>query len=349
MIKTGSNFCITGKWKPPTRSGQIERRQNVTEPPLFCEKIAAGWTNRVMPRFLSLVFGIRIVHVVDKTLISITKPKEKRDMNEQIESQAPKLLYDMINEAVDAISAANPDEPMTYSQIYDWVAEKYGPKNRNSMSCHIISESVNAPSRVHYGHKKPRIIDQPTPRDYLFSVGPGRVIKYDPEKHGVWSIRKDEETDRLLVEPVGIITGEPSQESTPSSAFALESHLRDYLARNLGSLLIDGKKLELVRTEYPTGVGPIDILAKDEEGNFYVFELKCSRGTDPALGQLLRYKGWLMANEAKDKKVFGIIVAEKIDRKLKYALNAVENVTLLEYEVNFQLKKPSEIEDDTQG
>ena len=108
--------------------------------------------------------------------------------------------------------------------------------------------------------------------------------------------------------------------------------------------MVGNKKLELLRTEYPTGVGPIDILAKDEQGNFYVFELKCSRGTDPALGQLLRYKGWLMVNEAKDKQVFGIIVAEKIDRKLKYALNAVQDVTLFEYEVNFQLKKPSEIE-----
>ena len=260
-------------------------------------------------------------------------------------NKLPKTLYHMINEAVDTISAANPDEPISYSQIYDWVAEKYGPKNRSSISCHIISESVNAPSRVHYRHKKPRIIDQPTQQDNLFSIGPGKVVKYDPDKHGIWSIRQDDESDKLFVERVDVVVEVDDKKSNaPSLAFALESHLRDYLAKNLGSLLIDNKKLELVRTEYPTGVGPIDILAKDEQGNFYAFELKCSRGTDPALGQLLRYKGWLMANEAKNKQVFGIIVAEKIDQKLKYALNAVANVTLLEYEVNFQLKKPSEIE-----
>jgi RecB family endonuclease NucS len=45
--------------------------------------------------------------------------------------------------------------------------------------------------------------------------------------------------------------------------------------------------------EYPTAVGPIDILAADDSGAFFVFELKRARSPDHAMGQLTRYMGWV--------------------------------------------------------
>jgi hypothetical protein len=92
--------------------------------------------------------------------------------------------------------------------------------------------------------------------------------------------------------------------------------------------------------EFPTDVSPIHILAVDEGGNLFVFELKLSRGPDKAMSQLLRYMGWVKKSLAGEKGASGIIVARTMDEKLRYAAFAVPNVRLLEYEVNFQLKPP---------
>ena len=89
--------------------------------------------------------------------------------------------------------------------------------------------------------------------------------------------------------------------------------------------------------EYPTEVGPIDILTTDEKGDFYVFETKLSRGVDKALGQLLRYMGWVKINIAKNKNVYGFIVANKMDEKIKYAVEMTPNVALCEYEMKFDI------------
>ena len=128
---------------------------------------------------------------------------------------------------------------------------------------------------------------------------------------------------------------------TPETLFALESQLRDFIAKNLHSVP-DCKNLKLYQNgvEFYAGVaGRIDILAVDEEGNFVVFELKLANSPDPAIGQLLRYMGWVRKNLANGKTVKGIIVAKKINEKLKYAIEAVTDVALFEYEISFKLER----------
>jgi endonuclease len=133
-------------------------------------------------------------------------------------------------------------------------------------------------------------------------------------------------------------------------SFSLEAHLRDFLVENLESLSINGKRLRLYVSpdgkkgvEYTTGVGRIDILAVDDEGAFYVFELKLATSPDYAVGQVARYMGWLMRNMAGSKQVFGVIVARKIDEKLRYAISVVPKVFLFEYAVKFQLSPAHEV------
>jgi hypothetical protein len=130
-----------------------------------------------------------------------------------------------------------------------------------------------------------------------------------------------------------------------SPYFSLEYQLRDFLADNLGAVEIDGRRLALYRdangegVEYPTSVGPIDILAIDNDGAFFVLELKRANSPDSALGQVTRYMGWVKQTIGKGKNVYGVIVARTISDKLKFARTVVPNVYLLEYQVSFTLKQ----------
>lgn len=140
-----------------------------------------------------------------------------------------------------------------------------------------------------------------------------------------------------------------SFDETP--AFALEAQLRDFIAGNLARIGVDSKRIVLFRdengregVEYPTPVGNIDILGIDDEGTLYVFELKLSRGQDRAVGQLARYMGWIKHHLASGKKVRGIVVASEIDDKTRYAASIIPDVVLLEYEVQFQLKRIADID-----
>jgi endonuclease len=178
----------------------------------------------------------------------------------------------------------------------------------------------------------------------------------DGLKRKGWTVNETDEEVRILRPEIAedattvSVLGESAEEETTLDPeeqfeFALESHLRDFIARNLATLPIRNRRLKLFMdssnrrgVEYPTDVGPIDILATDEQGNFFVFELKLSRGPDRAMGQLLRYMGWVKRALAGQHEVHGIIVAKSMDEKLRYASLPVPNVSLLEYEVNFQLR-----------
>jgi hypothetical protein len=134
-------------------------------------------------------------------------------------------------------------------------------------------------------------------------------------------------------------------EAEVPSSFALEAHLRDYLARNLNRIQVGNAPISLYKDstgrsgiEYPTAVGPIDILAVDTDGNFFVFELKVGRGPDRAMGQLTRYMGWVKLELANNKSVRGIVVANSIDPKLRYSAAVMPNTLLLEYELDFKIR-----------
>jgi len=124
--------------------------------------------------------------------------------------------------------------------------------------------------------------------------------------------------------------------------FPVETLLRDFLARNLQfieeglSLFRDASGREGI--EYPTDTGPIDLLAMDKNGDLIVFELKVSRGPDRALGQLMRYMGWVRSQLAGAKDVKGVIVAGKIDDGLKLAASENPKIKLLEYDLSFKVK-----------
>lgn len=211
-------------------------------------------------------------------------------------------------------AAVHFNREVTYSEIKQFVWTKYPDVNSSTLTCQIIVCSVNHPSRIHYPeNKKPRVCTGQY--DFLYHTGRGRITLYDGDRHGQWEIAETPDS-RLVVRLVheGFDeTGAVETGDAPSSIFALESHLRDYLAKNLPRIADFGIRLSVFKSddgrdgvEFQTDVGPIDLLTVTPAGDFYVFELKLGRGPDSALGQILRYMGWVAKHIAKDRKVYGV-------------------------------------------
>lgn len=120
-----------------------------------------------------------------------------------------------------------------------------------------------------------------------------------------------------------------------------EKTLEDNVEKNfddLGRRL--GRTLELVGRQYPTTVGPIDLLGRDKKtGQYVVVELKKGRSADKVFGQISRYMGWVKKNLANGENVAGAIVAAKIDDKLRSARDAhATDVQLVEFESKMSMK-----------
>lgn len=266
-------------------------------------------------------------------------------MNEEQESRPTN--WQLVKQAIEHFN-----REVSYGEIKSHIWKQYPETNTSSITCEIISCSVNHPSRIHYPpNKKARKANGQY--DFLFNTKRGHVTPYNPDIHGQWEIVEDLDGGFAIHqisegEELGVIDSEVEDEG--SGLFALEAHLRDYLARNLGSLTEIHPTLRLYESEdgrsaveFQTDVGPIDVLAVDGEGNFYVLELKLKRGPDSALGQILRYMGWVTKHLANGKQVRGVIIAADMGDKLRYAVSCVPSVKLFSYKLKFQVQSVPEI------
>ncbi|HVN52528.1 MAG TPA: endonuclease NucS [Acidimicrobiales bacterium] len=87
----------------------------------------------------------------------------------------------------------------------------------------------------------------------------------------------------------------------------VEAHLQELLAAN-PSAIADG--FTLVRREYPTDIGPVDLLCRDAEGRAVAVEVK-RRGEIDGVEQLTRYLGRLDL-DPRLRPVRGVFVAQAI-------------------------------------
>ena len=110
-----------------------------------------------------------------------------------------------------------------------------------------------------------------------------------------------------------------------------EKHLEAVVLHNLGKI---ESGLILIDQQMATPAGRLDLLCKDATGSYVVIELKKSRGSDQVIGQILRYMGWLKENKSTDK-VRGIIVVQRKDQRLAYAVKAAPNIQVREFAITF--------------
>lgn len=122
--------------------------------------------------------------------------------------------------------------------------------------------------------------------------------------------------------------------------FALEAHLRDFLARNLDRIEAG---LRLYTSDGRTGIefaidaGRIDLFAVDRNEKFVVIELKLSQGRNKTLGQLLYYMGWV-DQHLGNGPCRGIIIASEITEELSVAVARVPGVQLAKYRMSFAIE-----------
>ena len=87
----------------------------------------------------------------------------------------------------------------------------------------------------------------------------------------------------------------------------VEAHLQELLAEHITTL---GSGYSLVRREYPTAIGPVDILARDSGGGTVAVEVKRRGGID-GVEQLTRYVELLNRDELL-APVQGVFAAQEI-------------------------------------
>jgi len=92
----------------------------------------------------------------------------------------------------------------------------------------------------------------------------------------------------------------------------VESHLQELLAAAPETL---GEGVRLVRREYPTDVGPVDLLCKDADGATIAVEIK-RRGEIDGVEQLTRYLEYLN-RDPQLRPVRGLFVAQEIKPQAK--------------------------------
>ncbi|WP_242493280.1 PDDEXK family nuclease [Haloarcula hispanica] len=157
-----------------------------------------------------------------------------------------------------------------------------------------------------------------------------------------------------------LVLEEPTIEDAPQkSEFVKEKHLQQYLVNNWDHIQLsqdwqiysDSDDPE-AGVEFSTGVGRPDILLTHKtDSRVCVVELKKSDSSDRAVGQLLRYVGWVdehltdLENVSEEAVVEGRLIVSGSTEKLDYALSAVQDLTLHEYDVNVELRASGSVSD----
>lgn len=103
-----------------------------------------------------------------------------------------------------------------------------------------------------------------------------------------------------------------------------ESVLEGALERNPG-VIEPGLTLVEGGRQFPTDVGPIDLLCRSYRGRYVVVELKKGRASDKVIGQALRYMGWVSLYMSPTDFVEGIIVGRDISDKLRFAIRGMQH------------------------
>ncbi|PFG40708.1 hypothetical protein ATJ97_3241 [Georgenia soli] len=145
---------------------------------------------------------------------------------------------------------------------------------------------------------------------------PCRLVVEEAEgpdaEHGVrevWTVQNTKTDDRLVVRIHEIVADHSAELGVDPGLVkdGVEAHLQKLLAEQIDLL---GPGHQLVRREYPTAIGPVDIMAKDPSGVSVAVEIK-RRGDIDGVEQLTRYLE-LLNRDPLLAPVRGVFAAQEI-------------------------------------
>ena len=124
-----------------------------------------------------------------------------------------------------------------------------------------------------------------------------------------WAVQHAKSDDRLVIEVHEVLHDSAHDLGVDPGLIkdGVEAHLQVMLAAQIELL---GAGLSLVRREYPTAIGPVDILARDRSGGTVAVEIK-RRGDIDGVEQLTRYLE-LLGRDPHLAPVRGIFAAQEI-------------------------------------
>lgn len=138
---------------------------------------------------------------------------------------------------------------------------------------------------------------------------PNRLIESD----GVWTVTSPKgETLTITIEEVLHDTAHDLGVDPGLQKDGVEAHLQELLAANCEAI---AQGLVLVRREFPTDIGPVDLLCRDADGTAVAIEVK-RRGEIDGVEQLTRYLERLDRDPTL-RGVRGIFVTQSIKPQAK--------------------------------
>ncbi|HEX2576871.1 MAG TPA: endonuclease NucS [Aquihabitans sp.] len=130
---------------------------------------------------------------------------------------------------------------------------------------------------------------------------------------GVWTVTNPKgETIRITLDEVLSDSSWDLGVDPGLQKDGVEAHLQELLAANCHTL---GAGWRLVRREYPTDIGPVDLLCRDEDGGAIAVEVK-RRGEIDGVEQLTRYLEFLNRDPML-RPVRGLFVAQQVKPQAK--------------------------------
>lgn len=125
----------------------------------------------------------------------------------------------------------------------------------------------------------------------------------------VWTVQHTKSDDRLVIEISEVLHDSDHDLGVDPGLVkdGVEAHLQELMAAQIEVL---GTGHTLVRREYPTAIGPVDILAKDSAGGTVAVEIK-RRGDIDGVEQLTRYLE-LLNRDPLLTPVRGVFAAQEI-------------------------------------
>jgi RecB family endonuclease NucS len=139
------------------------------------------------------------------------------------------------------------------------------------------------------------------------------VIEVDDDGIGTWTVTN--KADETLIISIDEVLHDSEHELGVDPGLVkdgVEAHLQELLALHVDTF---GEGWSLVRREYPTAIGPVDLLCRDRDGRTVAVEIK-RRGEIDGVEQLTRYLE-LLNRDPLLSPVRGVFAAQEIKPQAK--------------------------------